>query len=173
MLGLNLFYMKVYSVGTSPKKNSAQSEVGHNPAPQPTFSLWSKGQILQFAYFGPINITMSCRSIVGLWFMCYTWYFIDHPEDHSQVDSKGGDMGESIMIMENVINNTCRTFIKMPQHMEDEFIEMRTIIRCTASRGAWGSPSWSWKMLILKVFLLESGRGWIIFHWLRIFVSDN
>ena len=46
------------------------------------------------------------------------------------------------MIMENVIIITCHTFIKMPAHMEDEFIEMRTIIRWTASRGAWGSPSY-------------------------------
>ena len=49
--------------------------------------------------------------MVGCWFMCHTWYFGDHPEDHSQVDSEGGDMGESIMIMENVINITCCIYI--------------------------------------------------------------
>ena len=73
--------------------------------------------------------------------MCHTWYFGDHPEDHYQVDSKMGDMGELNMIMENVINIACHTFIKMPAHMEDEFIEMRTIIRWTESRGDLGSPS--------------------------------
>ena len=35
--------------------------------------------------------------------MCHTWYFGDHPEDHYQVDSKRGDMGELNMIIENVI----------------------------------------------------------------------
>ena len=49
-----------------------------------------------------------------------------------------GDMGELNMIMENVINIACRTFIKMPAHMDDEFTEMRTISRWTASRGTWG-----------------------------------
>ena len=33
--------------------------------------------------------------------MCHTWYFGDHPEDHYQVDSERGDMGELNMIMEN------------------------------------------------------------------------
>ena len=73
--------------------------------------------------------------------MSHTWYFGDHPEDHSQVDSKRGDMGELKMIMENVINIACRTFIEMPVHMEDEFTKMRTPTRWTASRGTWGSPS--------------------------------
>ena len=73
--------------------------------------------------------------------MCHTWYFGDHPEDHSQVDSQRGDMGEVNMIMENVINITCGTFIKMPAHMENEFTEIRTITRWTARRGTWGSPS--------------------------------
>ena len=123
--------------------------MGYTPAPQPTFSLWSKGQILQFAVFGPENITISCRSIVGFWFMCHTWYFRDHPEDHYQVDSERGDMGELNMIMENVINIACRTFIKMPAPIEDEFTKMRTITRWTASRGTWGSPSWLWRMLSL------------------------
>ena len=50
-------------------------------------------------------------------------------------------MGESIMIMENVINITFRIFIKMPDHMEDEYAEMRTINRWTARGGTWGSPS--------------------------------
>ena len=59
--------------------------------------------------------------------MCHTWYFGDHPEDHYQVDSEWGDMGELNMIMENVINIACHTFIKMPAHMEEEFREMRTI----------------------------------------------
>ena len=52
--------------------------------------------------------------------MCHTWYFRDHPEDHYQVDSERGDMGELNMIMEKVINIACRTFIKMPAHMEHE-----------------------------------------------------
>ena len=45
-----------------------------------------------------------------------------------------GNIGESIMFMENVINTGCRTFIKMPAHIEDEFTEMRTITRWTVSR---------------------------------------
>ena len=61
--------------------------------------------------------------------MCHTWYFGDRPE----VDSERGEMGELNMIMENVINITCRTFIKMPAHMEDEFMEMWTITRWTAT----------------------------------------
>ena len=56
-------------------------------------------------------------------------------EDPYQVDSERRDMGDSIMIMENVNIITCRTFIKMPAYMEDEFTEMRTITRWTASRG--------------------------------------
>ena len=73
--------------------------------------------------------------------MCHTWYFGDHPEDHYQVDSKRGDMGDLNMIMENDINIACRTFIKMPAHMEDEFTEMRTLTRWTARGGTWGTPS--------------------------------
>ena len=61
--------------------------------------------------------------------------WIHRNEDHYQVDSKKRDMGESIMIKENVVIITCRTFIKMPAHMEDKFTEMRTITRWTASRG--------------------------------------
>ena len=34
----------------------------------------------------------------------------------------------------------------MPAHTEDEFTELRTITRWTASRGTWRSPSWSWRM---------------------------
>ena len=73
--------------------------------------------------------------------MCHTWYFEDHPEDHYQVDSERGDRGELNMIMENVINIACRTFIKMPVHIEDEFMEMRTITRWTARGGTWGSST--------------------------------
>ena len=54
------------------------------------------------------------------------------------MDSKKRDMGEPIMIMENIIIITCRTFIKMPAHMEDEFTKMRTITRWTAKGGKWG-----------------------------------
>ena len=53
--------------------------------------------------------------------MCHTWYFGDHPEDPYQVDSEMGDMGELNMIIENIINIACRTFIKMPSPIEDEF----------------------------------------------------
>ena len=73
--------------------------------------------------------------------MCHTWYFRDHPEDHYQVDSEMGDMGELNMIKENVINIACRTFIKMPAHMEDEFMNMTTITRWTARGGTWGSST--------------------------------
>ena len=38
--------------------------------------------------------------------MCHTWYFGDHPEDHYQVDSEMGDMGELNMIMESVIKSS-------------------------------------------------------------------
>ena len=34
--------------------------------------------------------------------MCHTWYFGDHPDDHSQVDSERGDMEELNMIMKAV-----------------------------------------------------------------------
>ena len=53
--------------------------------------------------------------------MCHTWYFGDHPEDHSQVDSEREDMGDLTMIMENIIKNACRTLIKMPAHIEGKF----------------------------------------------------
>ena len=75
--------------------------------------------------------------------------WIHEHDDHYQVDSERGDMGELNMIMENVINIACRTFIKMPAPIEDEFTKMRTITRWTASRGTWGSPSWLWRMLSL------------------------
>ena len=58
--------------------------------------------------------------MVGFWFMCHTWYFGDHPEDLSQVDSEREDMEDLNMIMENIIKNACRTFIKMPEHIEDK-----------------------------------------------------
>ena len=58
--------------------------------------------------------------------MCHTWYFGDQPEDHSQVDSDKGDIGESNMIVENVINITCPTFISKSEHREDKFKEIWT-----------------------------------------------
>ena len=73
--------------------------------------------------------------------MCHTGYFGDNHEGHYQVDSEKGDMGELNMIMENVINIACHTFIKMPVHIEDEFMEMRTITRWTARGGTWGSST--------------------------------
>ena len=39
------------------------------------------------------------------------------------MDSERGDMGELNMIMEKVIIIACRTFIKMPAHMDDEFTD--------------------------------------------------
>ena len=53
--------------------------------------------------------------------MCHTWYFGDHPEDNSQVDSKREDMEDLNMIMENIIKNACHAFIKIPEHIEDKF----------------------------------------------------
>ena len=61
--------------------------------------------------------------------MCHTWYFGDLPEDHYQVDSEKGDMGDVNMIMENIINYTCGTIIKMPAHREDKFTYMSTITK--------------------------------------------
>ena len=83
--------------------------------------------------------------------MCHTWYFEDHPKDLTQVDSEKGDMGEFNMIMENIINNACCTFIKMPEHREDEFTEIRTESRCTGSSRTWGSPSCSWWRLSISL----------------------
>ena len=40
--------------------------------------------------------------------MCHTWYFGDHPEGLSQVDSERGDMEDLYMIMENIIKNACQ-----------------------------------------------------------------
>ena len=56
--------------------------------------------------------------------MYHTWYFEDLPEDHYQVDSEKGDMGEV-----NMINNTCGTIFKMPAHRDDKFTYMRTNTR--------------------------------------------
>ena len=53
--------------------------------------------------------------------MCHTWYFGDHPEDHSQVDSEREDMEDLNMVMENIVRNACCTFIKMPEHIENKF----------------------------------------------------
>ena len=101
------------------KKFSARSEPGNTPAPQPTFPGWSKGKILQFPDFGPKNITISCRLIVGFWFLCHTSYFGDHREEHYKVNSERWDMGESNMVVENVVNDTCGTIIKMSADKED------------------------------------------------------
>ena len=61
--------------------------------------------------------------------MCHTWYFGDLPEDHYQVDSEKGDMGEVNMITENIISKTCGTIFKMPAHREDKSTDLRTITR--------------------------------------------
>ena len=52
--------------------------------------------------------------------MCHTWYFGDHPEDLTKVDSKREDMEDLNMVMENIVQNACCTFIKMPEHIEDK-----------------------------------------------------
>ena len=52
--------------------------------------------------------------------MCHTWYFGDHPEDLTQVDSKREDMEDLNMIMENIIKNARRTFFKIAEHTEDK-----------------------------------------------------
>ena len=108
--------------------------------------------------------------------------WIHRNEDNYQVDSEMGDMGELNMIMENVINIDCRTFIKKPVHMEDEFMEMRTITRWTASRGTWGSSSCSWRMssILLVAPLLKCQHTWnpshsslLIVHLVMVLISVN
>ena len=42
------------------------------------------------------------------------------------MDRERGEMEDLNMITENVINIACCTFIKMPEHREDEFTEIRT-----------------------------------------------
>ena len=46
-------------------------------------------------------------------------YFGDHPEEHYKVNSERWDMGESNMFVENVVNDTCGTIIKMSADKEN------------------------------------------------------
>ena len=73
--------------------------------------------------------------------MYHTWYFGDLPEDHYQVDSERGDVGKLSMIMENIINITCGTYLKVPSHREYKFACVRTNNRWTARGGTWGSST--------------------------------
>ena len=94
----------------------------------------------------PICRFLSCRLMVRFWFMCHTWYIGDLPEDHYQADSEKGDMGEVIMIMENIIlmimeniiNITCCAIFKMPVHRKDKFTYMSTITKWSMRGGTWG-----------------------------------
>ena len=73
--------------------------------------------------------------------MYHTWYFEDLPEDHYQVDSERGDVGKLNMIMKNMINITCGTFLKVPSDREYKFAYWRTTNRWTARGGTWGSST--------------------------------
>ena len=73
--------------------------------------------------------------------MYHTWYFGDLPEEHYQVDSEREDVGKLNMIMENIINITCGTYLKVPSHREYKLAYLRMTYRWTARVGTWGSSA--------------------------------
>ena len=73
--------------------------------------------------------------------MYHTWYFGDLPEEHYQVDSEREDVGKLNMIMENIINITCGTYLKVPSHREYKLAYLRMTNRWTARVGTWGSST--------------------------------
>ena len=73
--------------------------------------------------------------------MYHTWYFGDLPEDHYQVDSEREDVGKLSMIMENIINITCGTYLKVSSHREYKLAYLRMTNRWTARVGTWGSST--------------------------------
>ena len=73
--------------------------------------------------------------------MYHTWYFEDLPEDYYKVDSERGDVGKLSMIMENIINITCGTYLKVPSHREYKLAYLRMTNRWTARVGARGSST--------------------------------
>ena len=62
-------------------------------------------------------------------------------EDHYQVIRERGDKGELIMTMENTINYTCCTIIKMSAHSKGRITFMRTQSGSTGGTISWGSPT--------------------------------
>ena len=63
----------------------------------------------------------------------------------SKVISEKGDKEEVSMTMENIINFTCCTIIKMSEHSKGRFTFMRTQSRSTRRTRSWGSPTRPWR----------------------------
>ena len=87
--------------------------------------------------------------------------------------SEKGDKEELIMTMENIINYTCCTIIKMSEHSKGRFTFMRTQSRSTRRIRSWGSPTRPWRTLATTLVApfskhQNSGRKYLYLLYLAL-----